>query len=84
MANLMNTVLIIRLIVSLIASVIIAYGRIFRTKHTIEKESEDSGSGLNESEMKHRLIETRIAQAGAVLLVFGFAIQIIAHIEFSG
>ena len=75
----MNTILIDGLVVSLIASILIAYGRIFRTKHTIEKES-DGNSGLNRTEMQHRLIETRIAQIGAVLLVLGFAIQIFAHI----
>jgi hypothetical protein len=75
----LNTILIDGLVVSLIASILIAYGRIFRTKHTIEKES-DGNSGLNRTEMQHRLIETRIAQIGAVLLVLGFAIQIFAHI----
>ncbi|MDQ6863323.1 MAG: hypothetical protein M3044_05825 [Thermoproteota archaeon] len=75
----MNTILIDGLGVSLIASILIAYGRIFRTKHTIEKES-DGNAGLNRTEMQHRLIETRIAQIGAVLLVLGFAIQIFAHI----
>jgi hypothetical protein len=75
----LNTILIDGLVVSLIASILIAYGRIFRTKHTIEKES-DGNTGLNRTEMQHRLIETRIAQIGAVLLVLGFAIQIFAHI----
>ena len=37
------------------------YGRIFRTKHTIEKESNSHTEGLNKAEMTHRLIETRIS-----------------------
>ncbi len=77
----MNIVLITGLIVSVIASILMAYGRIFRTKHEMEKESEGN-VGLNESKMKHKLIETRVAQVGAILLVVGFTIQVIAHIIF--
>ncbi|MGA8912965.1 MAG: hypothetical protein WB443_08935 [Nitrososphaeraceae archaeon] len=78
----MNLVLIIGLVTSLIASILMAYGRIFRTKHTIEKESNSHTEGLNKAEMTHRLIETRIAQLGAGLLILGFSIQIVAHIFF--
>ena len=66
---------IVGLILNLIASVMIAYGRIFRSKKTIEKESQTDGAE-NIHEQKHRLLETRIAQVGAVLLSIGFAIQI--------
>ena len=66
---------IVGLILNLIASVMIAYGRIFRSKKTIEKESQTDGLE-NIHEEKHRLLETRIAQLGAVLLSIGFAIQI--------
>jgi hypothetical protein len=63
------------LVINLIASILISYGRIFRSKKTIEKESITEGHE-NVHEEKHRLIETRVAQIGAVLLAIGFAIQI--------
>jgi len=63
------------LVFNLIASILISYGRIFRSKKTIEKESITEGHE-NVHEEKHRLIETRVAQVGAVLLAIGFAIQI--------
>ena len=63
------------LVINLIASILISYGRIFRSKKTIEKESITEGHE-NVHEEKHRLIETRVAQVGAVLLAIGFAIQI--------
>jgi hypothetical protein len=53
----------------------IGYGRIFRSKKTIEKESQTSGEE-NIHEEKHRLLETRVAQVGAALLAIGFAVQI--------
>ena len=63
------------LVINLIASILISYGRIFRSKKTIEKESITDGHE-NVHEEKHRPIETRVAQLGAVLLAIGFAIQI--------
>jgi hypothetical protein len=60
---------------NLIASVLIGYGRIFRSKKTIRKESQTRGD-KNVHEERHRLIETRVAQIGAVLLAVGFAVQI--------
>jgi len=63
------------LVINLIASILISYGRIFRSKKKIEKESITEGHE-NVHEEKHRLIETRVAQVGAVLLAIGFAIQI--------
>jgi len=63
------------LVINLIASILISYGRIFRSKKTIEKESITEGHE-NFHEEKHSLIETRVAQVGAVLLAIGFAIQI--------
>ena len=63
------------LAINLIASIMISYGRIFRSKKTIKKESLTDGHE-NIHEEKHRLLETRIAQVGAVLLSAGFAIQI--------
>jgi hypothetical protein len=55
-----NSIIIIGLGFNLIASALIAYGRIFRSKRTIRKESE-TGESYNMHEEKHRLIETRIA-----------------------
>ena len=63
------------MILNLIASILIGYGRIFRSKKTIEKESQTRGEE-NIYEQKHRLLETRVAQIGAVLLAIGFAVQI--------
>jgi hypothetical protein len=63
------------LIMNLIASLMIGYGKIFRSKKTIKKESR-TDTPENVHEERHRLIETRIAQIGAVLLSLGFATQI--------
>jgi len=63
------------LVLNLIASILIGYGRIFRSKKTIEKESQTRGEE-NIYEEKHRLLETRVAQLGAILLAIGFAVQI--------
>jgi hypothetical protein len=77
----MNFILITGLIISVKASILMAYGRIFRSRHEMEKESEGN-LGLNESKMEQKLIETRVAQVGAILLVVGFTIQVIAHVLF--
>lgn len=74
-----NNLVIIGLILNLIASFLIAYGRIFRSKKTIKKESITDG-GHNPEEERHRLKETRIAQIGAGLMVIGFAVQIIGNV----
>jgi hypothetical protein len=75
-----NNVIIIGLILNLIASLLIAYGRIFRSRKTIKKESNTEG-GHNPEEEKHRIKETRIAQLGAGLMVVGFAVQIIGNVS---
>jgi hypothetical protein len=77
----MNTVVITGLALSLVASLLIGYGRIFRTKDTIREESKTSGH-YNIREAHHRLVETRVAQSGAILLVSGFALQLIGNIFF--
>ncbi|MDQ4022280.1 MAG: hypothetical protein M3224_00970 [Thermoproteota archaeon] len=74
-----NNLVIIGLVLNLIASFLIAYGRIFRSKETIKKESNTEG-GHNTEEERHRLKETRIAQIGAGLMVVGFAVQIIGNV----
>ena len=68
------------LIINLIASILIGYGRIFRSKKTIQKESQNNGRE-NMYEERRRLIETRVAQLGAVLLILGFSIQIWGNIS---
>lgn len=77
----MNAVVITGLLLSLVASLMIGYGRIFRTKGTIHEESKTSGS-YNIKEAHHGLVETRVAQAGAALLAAGFAMQLIGNIFF--
>ena len=69
-----KTLALIGLVINLVASVMISYGRIFRSRK-IKKESETHHIE-NVYEAKHRLLETRIAQVGAVLLAIGFAMQI--------
>ena len=70
-----KTLILAGLIMNLIASILIGYGRIFRSKKTISKESQNLGKE-NLYEERHRLIETRVAQIGAILLAIGFAVQI--------
>jgi hypothetical protein len=77
----MNVVVVTGLVISLVASFLIGYGRIFRTKGTIHEESKTSGH-YNIKEAHHRLVETRMAQAGAVLLAAGFAMQLVGNIFF--
>jgi hypothetical protein len=74
-----KTLILAGLIMNLIASILIGYGRIFRSKKTIVKESQTSGQE-NLYEERHRLLETRIAQIGAILLAIGFAVQIWGNI----
>ena len=74
-----KTLSLIGLVINLLASILIGYGRIFRSKKTIKKESQTSNDE-NTYEVKHRLLETRVAQLGAVLLAIGFAIQIWANV----
>jgi hypothetical protein len=70
-----SPIILVGLTFNLIASVLIGYGRIFRSKKTIQKESQTADQE-NTFEEKQRLLETRIAQMGVVLLTIGFAVQI--------
>ncbi len=70
-----NTIVLVGLVLRLIASIMIGYGRIFRSKRTVLEESRTDGYE-NIHEVKHRLLETRIAQIGAVLLSCGFSFQL--------
>jgi hypothetical protein len=76
-----NNIIVLGLVLNLIASFLIAYGRIFRSKKTIQKESQ-TDKDHNPEEERHRLRETRIAQIGAAIMVTGFAVQIIGNIFF--
>jgi hypothetical protein len=76
-----NNIIILGLVLNLIASFLIAYGRIFRSKKTIQKESR-TDKEHNPAEERHRLRETRIAQIGGAVMIAGFAVQIIGNIFF--
>ena len=69
-----NNIIILGLVLNMIASFLIAYGRIFRSKKTIQKESR-TDKERNLEEERQRLKETRIAQIGAAVMVAGFAID---------
>ena len=65
-----NNIVILGLVLNLIASFLIAYGRIFRSKKTIQKESR-TNKEYNPEEERQRLKETRIAQIGAAVMIAG-------------
>lgn len=67
-----NIMLVVGLSISLLASIFMAYGKVFRKRETIE-EQEQSGSTerQNQKEKEHRMRETRFAQIGAALLIAG-------------
>lgn len=76
-----NIMLVIGLGISLLASIFMAYGKVFRKKEEIEEQS-GSSERENQKEKEHRLKETRMAQAGAALLIAGFSVQIAANLIF--
>ena len=67
------------LCISLLASIFMAYGKVFRRRGTIEEQS-GSTERQNQKEKEHRMKETRFAQIGAVLLIVGFSVQIAANV----
>jgi hypothetical protein len=67
-----NIMLTVGLGISLLASIFMAYGKVFRKKEAIEEQS-GSTERENQKEKEHRLKETRIAQIGAALLITGFS-----------
>lgn len=69
-----DTIIVIGLIIDVIAAIMMYYGKIFRTTQTIEQISKHS-----EHEIKHRILETHLARAGAILLIVGFVIQIAGY-----
>lgn len=76
-----NIMLVIGLGISLLASIFMAYGKVFRKKEAIEEQS-GSSERENQKEKEHRLKETRMAQVGATLLIAGFSVQIAANLIF--
>jgi hypothetical protein len=74
-----NIMLVAGLCTSLLASIFMAYGKVFRRRETIEEQS-GSTEIHNQKEKEHRMRETRFAQIGAALLILGFAVQIAANV----
>lgn len=61
--------------IDVVGAIFMYYGKIFRSGQTIEQMSKDS-----EHEIKHRILETRLARIGAILLIVGFVMQIIGYL----
>jgi predicted histidine transporter YuiF (NhaC family) len=76
-----NIMLVVGLSISLLASIFMAYGKVFRRRETIEEQS-GSTEVHNQKEKEHRMRETRFAQIGAILLIAGFSVQIAANVTY--
>jgi hypothetical protein len=74
-----NIMLVAGLCISLLASIFMAYGKVFRRRETIEEQS-GSTEIHNQKEKEHGMRETRYAQIGAALLILGFSVQIAANV----
>ena len=70
----LDIVIMAGLVVDVIAAFLLYYGKIFRSTETIEQMSKHS-----EHEIRHRVIETRLARMGAILLIAGFIIQLLGY-----
>lgn len=70
----LDIVIMAGLVVDVIAAFLLYYGKIFRSTETIEQMSKHS-----EHEIRHRVIETRLARLGAILLIAGFIIQLAGY-----
>ena len=66
-----NIMLVVGLSISLLASIFMAYGKVFRKRETIEEQS-GSTERQNQKEKEHRMRETRFAQIGAAHFDSGF------------
>ena len=75
----MKNIMLVGLCISLLASIFMAYGKVFRRRETIEEQS-GSTESHNQKEKEHRMRETRFAQLGAALLIAGFSVQIAANV----
>lgn len=70
----LDSVILAGLIVDLVASFLLYWGKIFRNRGIIEKMSSEK-----EYEIDHRSMETKLARLGAILLISGFFIQIVGY-----
>ena len=71
--------LVVGLSISLLASIFMAYRKVFRKRETIEEQS-GSTERQNQKEKEHRMRETRFAQIGAAILIAGFLYKIAANV----
>jgi hypothetical protein len=74
-----NIMLVVGLSISLLASIFMAYGKVFRRRETVEEQS-GSTERQNQKEKEHRMRETRFAQIGAAILIAGFLYKIAANV----
>ena len=72
--HVLDIVIMAGLVIDVIAAFLLYYGKIFRSTETIEQMSKHS-----EHEIRHRVIETRLARLGAILLIAGFIIQLVGY-----
>ena len=72
--HVLDIVIMVGLVIDVIAAFLLYYGKIFRSTETIEQMSKHS-----EHEIRHRVIETRLARWGAILLIAGFIIQLVGY-----
>jgi hypothetical protein len=69
-----DLIIVIGLIIDVVAAFMLYYGKIFRSTQTIEQIST-----FSEHEIEHRILETRLARLGAILLIVGFLVQILGY-----
>ena len=72
--HVLDIVIMAGLVIDVIAAFLLYYGKIFRSTETIEQMSKHS-----EHEIRHRVMETRLARLGAILLIAGFIIQLVGY-----
>lgn len=69
-----DLIIVIGLIIDVVAAFMLYYGKIFRSTQTIEQIST-----FSKHEIEHRILETRLARLGAILLIVGFLVQILGY-----
>ena len=74
-----NIMLVVGLSISLLASIFMEYGKVFRRREAIEEQS-GSTEKQNQKEKEHRMKETRFSRIGAALLIAEFSVQIAANV----
>ena len=68
-----NIMLVVGLSISLLASIFMAYRKVFRKRETIEEQSGGT-ERQNQKEKEHRMRETKFAQIGAAFLIADFSV----------